>query len=369
MNNYKKYFNGYSTPESRWSRFGPYYAMFPLEFAAKVITNHSEKGDWILDPFLGRGTSVYAGSILERKGLGIEINPVGWVFSVVKLNPAPIKDVLRRLKEICSQKEEYNKKILELPEFYDYCFCDEVLKFLLSAKDNLNWKEDLVDATLMGFILVYLHGKIGSNLSNQMQKTKAMGYDYSINWWIENNYSEPPKINPYEFMKKKVNWRYKKGRPQTEESEIELGDSTVILPEIVDDNNRKFSLLLTSPPYYGVTDYFIDQWLRLWMLGGSAKPNYSSDKHKGRFSSKENYYNLLDTVFSNASKVMKEKSAIYVRTDTREFTFKTTVNILKKNFPDHQMKIEGKPYNSRTQTEIFGQKSNKPGEMDIVLKK
>ena len=37
---------GFKTPESRWARFGPYYAMFPLDFAFEVVEKYSKKGDF-----------------------------------------------------------------------------------------------------------------------------------------------------------------------------------------------------------------------------------------------------------------------------------------------------------------------------------
>ena len=72
------------------------------------------------------------------------------------------------------------------------------------------------------------------------------------------------------------------------------------------------------------------QWLRLWMLGESAIPRSNSHKHKGRFGSKVEYYNLLDNIFGYCSQIMDpERSTIYVRTDVREYTFNTTLEILK----------------------------------------
>lgn len=49
-----KILNGYSIAEARWARYGPYYAMFPLEFAFDVVNKYSKEGDFILDPFAGR---------------------------------------------------------------------------------------------------------------------------------------------------------------------------------------------------------------------------------------------------------------------------------------------------------------------------
>ena len=171
------------TAEAIWAHFGPYYAMFPLSFAFNIVRKYSKEGDIILDPFAGRFTSIYAGGVLKRKGIGIEINPVGWIFGQAKLHPAGKDNVIVRLHEIYRKRNYYKKKAEKMPEFYHICFCDEVLKFLLSARKNLDWKNNQVDATLMAFLLVYLHGKKGQSLSNQMRITKSMGMDYSITWW------------------------------------------------------------------------------------------------------------------------------------------------------------------------------------------
>lgn len=361
---------GFKTPESRWARIGPYYAMFPLDFAFEVVEKYSKKGDCIIDPFAGRCSSIYAGGVLGRYGLGIEINPVGWLYGKVKLKPANKEEVVDRLFEIFSKRNYYRRAIEQMPLFYRMCYCDEVLKFLLAARKHLDWRDSIVDATLMSLLLVYLHGNLGETLSNQMKVTKAMGINYSVNWWRKNNLIKPPEINPFDFLMKKLNWRYEKGKPTVFESQVILGDSTVELKKIVQNTREtgiRFSLLFTSPPYSSVTNYFADQWLRLWLLGESEIPQSKQEKYKGRFIGKENYYNLLDTVFGNCAALMNEKSTIYVRTDRRKFTFESTLEILQKHFPCHKTEIRDKPFWKKTQTEIHGNKSNEKGEIDIIM--
>lgn len=364
---------GFKTAEARWSRFGPYYAMFPVDFAFDVVNKYSNVGDYILDPFAGRSSSIYAGGVLGRHSLGIEINPVGWIYGSVKLNPANKDDVIDRLLEIYGKRNYYKRAIERMPEFYRICYSDEVLKFLLTARKNLNWKKNNVDATLMSIILVYLHAKIGEGLSNQMRMTKSMGMNYSIKWWKENGFKTPPDINPVKLLLDKINWRYKKGMPKVTESAVVFGDSTIELQKISEralQNDIRFSLLFTSPPYYSITDYHADQWLRLWMLGGQEKPKSIGEKHKGRFIGKERYYSLLDNVFGLSSTMMREESVIYVRTDKRDFTLNSTIEILEKHFPNHNMDIINQPLkkDTKTQTKLFGDKSMKPGEVDIIMK-
>ena len=360
--------------EAIWAHFGPYYAMFPLSFAFNVINKYSKEGDVVLDPFAGRFTSIYAGAVLNRKGIGIEINPVGWLFGQAKLNPANKEDVIIRLKEIYRKRNYYARKASGMPEFYHICFCDEVLKFLLSARKNLDWKNNQVDATLMSFLLVYLHGKKGQSLSNQMRITKSMGMDYSIAWWKKNGMEVPPQMNPYEYMLGRINWRYRKGIPNTGNNSVILGDSTVELnkvSEYLKRNEEKISLLFTSPPYCAITDYYADQWLRLWLLGGSEKLVYSKEKYKGRFDKQNEYYELLDTVFSKCTELMSDDAIICVRTDARKFTLDTTLAVLKKNFPDYSIskRISKLKKDSMSQTALYGNKSSKPAEVDIVMKR
>lgn len=368
----KNIVKGFKTPESRWARFGPYYAMFPVDFAFDVIKKYSKEGDFIIDPFAGRCSSIYAGGVLGRHSLGIEINPVGWLYGTVKLQPASKDEVIDRLLEIYSKRNYYNRAIERMPEFYRMCYCDEVLKFLLTARKHLDWKTNSVDATLMSILLVYLHGKLGEGMSNQMRMTKSMGINYSVNWWKENKLITPPEIHPVEFVMKKLDWRYEKGKPKVFDSNVIFGDSTIELEKIVKRSHEtdiKFSLLFTSPPYCSVTDYYADQWLRLWLLGGSEVPVSNYEKHKGRFANKEDYYNLLDSVFGNCALLMDEESTIYVRTDKREYTFNTTLEILQKYFPDHRTKISKKPFKKKTQTEIHGNSSKETGEVDIIMTK
>ncbi len=161
----------------------------------------------------------------------------------------------------------------------------------------------------MSIILLYLHGKVGAALSNQMRMTKSMGMNYSIEWWKGKGMTIPPDINPCNFLTKKIIWRYAKGTPQVADSAVIFGDSSIELNDVVrraQENNIQFSLLFTSPPYQSVTNYHADQWLRLWLLGDPAVPVLKEEKSKGRFHDKGDYYDLLDSVFGNCATLMAQ---------------------------------------------------------------
>lgn len=365
------------TPIGRWAGFGPYYAMFPVSFAFQIVRDYCPEEGTVFDPFAGRGSSIYAAAAQGRGGLGIELNPVGWVYSRAKLCPASEGAVLRRLHELKAVVQAPNRfpcwgtpSPLFLPEFFHYCYSPQVLRFLLTAREILRWRTSRVDATLMAIILVYLHAKEGSGLSNQMRQSKAMSPAYAVRWWHEHG-TQPPDVDPVEWLQERIRWRYAKGRPELEPAGIWLGDSTHLAYDVTRcisrGQTRRFNLLFTSPPYFAITNYQYDQWIRLWMLGGAPRPVAAEERSRGRFASKAAYTELLKNIFTRTASLLREDATVYVRTDAREFTRVTTERILSQTFPNKHLEIKEQPYKKTTQTSLFGDSSSKPGEVDMIL--
>lgn len=363
--------NRLSTPVGRWASIGPYYAMFPIPFAFDVVEKHCPPGGAVLDPFAGRGSSVYAAAATGRYGCGIEINEVGWLYGKAKLQPAPEAAVLERSAAVGSRSHEIcDAEVDSLPEFFHHCYTRRVLRYLLAARKWLRWKEDAADATLMALILVYLHGAKEKSFSNQMRQGKAMAPEYSVKWWRERHMT-PPDVEPESFMEQRIRWRYAKGLPALHNGALRLGDSISELDKIRREVHvgamPPFDLLFTSPPYYNVTSYHYDQWLRLWMLGHDAHPSKTGGDWRNGFWSQSDYRMLLESVFTKCVAVMKPEATVWVRTDAREFTKSVTIETLSATFPDKKLTITLSPLTKGSQTALFGDKSQKPGEIDLLL--
>jgi len=364
----------FGSAENRWAGIGPYYAMFPSAFCDAVIEKYCEKGDTVLDPFAGRGTALYSAATAGRHAVGIELNPVGWIYARTKFAPADKDDVDRRTVQVQALAHRYSKTALEMPPFFHLCFTAEVRRFLLCARDILNWRQNSTDRTLMAFLLVHLHGKVTDSLSNQMRQTKAMAPGYAVKWWRKRGL-KPPQIEPVQFLRKKLEWRYAKGIPRTAKSRIYLGDSTGVLRDLRGNLTRRGiqrpSLLLTSPPYFGITNYHYDQWLRLWLLGGPTNDhriqNPHNGKHRGKFGNRGIYRRLLGTVFERASRLIKPDGIVYVRTDRREPTLTLTKQALRLAFPNHELRRINQPIHGKTQTRLFGNGDPRLGEVDLLL--
>ena len=78
-----------STAAGRWYGLGRYYAMFPQSFIHDAVINLTKPEETVLDPFCGRGNGPFAATVLGRDALGIDVNPIAWLFAAAKLQPAP----------------------------------------------------------------------------------------------------------------------------------------------------------------------------------------------------------------------------------------------------------------------------------------
>ena len=318
-------------------------------------------GSNVLDPFCGRGTAPFVAQATGRSSLGIDINPAAWVFAKVKTSPEPSrKKLMKRVDDL--QRSVCSRDRKAVNEFQKWAWSNGVLGFLNAARRVLDWEKNITDRTVMGFILVNLHGRLGDSVSNQMQKSRAMGPGYAVQWWKERK-MYPPEIDPREYFHKKILWRYGHNVVDNRrETRIIQGDAAKILRK---HQTNKFSLLFTSPPYFGVTDYRQDSWIRLWMLGkGPSLPDWKKEKS---LNCKELYQQMLRDVFSACVPLLQHKSVIWVRTDAREFTKRTTLDTLQELWPTRKIFRRFDRPQKKTQTEHFGNKSIKSGEVDFLI--
>ena len=351
---------GFSTAESRWARLGPYYAMFPVDFVRNVIHNFSQCGETVLDPFCGRGTAPYVAMISDRGAIGCDINPVAWVYAAAKTDPHPsFADVERRIREIAAAVKVHDRR--PATEFQKLAYGPKVLGFINSARRELRWRESRLDRTVAAFLLHYLHAKLGQGLSNQLRPTRAMCPDYSVRWWRKHGLVSPPNLDPVSFLIERAAWRYALGIPDRAGSAcLALGDAADALPEL----EARAALVLTSPPYVGVTNYRSDNWLRLWALGEGPPRVDWSNGHK--FTNPGGYEAMLEGVLQAARTRARSDAVWYLRVDARERTLAVVRRVTAALLPAHRRYERPSPSPRRTQTALYGDHSAKPGDIDLV---
>ena len=251
-----------STAAGRWYGFGRYYAMFPQSFIHEAVINLTKSEETVLDPFCGRGNGPFAAAVLGRYALGIDVNPIAWLYAATKLQPALTPErVTARLFEIGRARRPIDRR--SHSRFETMAWAPAVRALLKAARRELDWRDSVVDRTLMAFITLHMQDKQGAGLSNVMSPTIAYSPTYAVKWWTEKGFLRPPDVDPVTMLKDKIRRRYQHGVPAQASGTVLLGDSR---QELQQQNPADAALLVTSPPYCGVTDYWNDHWIRLGCL-------------------------------------------------------------------------------------------------------
>jgi len=311
--------------EHRLHALCPYYAMFPPKFARDNILALTKKGDTVLDPFCGRGTSVFEALLQGRSGIGSDVNPVAVVVSQAKTGPSRLSIIARRLSELEANFESFPAHRFDadtffLPKFFRYAFHRETLKQLLFLRSYLDWKHKPVDRFITALVLGHLHGESNdspSYLSNQMSHTIAMKPNYAIAYWTRHN-MRPPWKDAFDLLRTKAAYRLEESPPDR------MG--TVIHSDARKCATRfsgyasKVSAVVTSPPYLDVTRFEEDQWLRLWFLGGPPAPTYGNVSRDDRHTNRDRYFTFLSEVWGGIRPLMRNNSYLVCRIGTRHIS-------------------------------------------------
>ena len=233
----------------------PYFTMFPLDFPLDILRRHASAGDWVLDPFCGRGTTNYAGRVLGLPSIGIDSSPVAVALSQAKLANATPGAIIRAAVRILDEVPEPG----ELPEgeFWEWAYHPEALAVLCRLRDGLlrDCRSDARKA-LRAIILGGLHGPRPktrqSYFSNQSPRTYAPKPRYAVNYWRSRDL-RPESVDVSALIARRASWYYG-GEATRAQGRIVRGDSR-------DDRTMrraadgKVCWVITSPPYYGLRTY------------------------------------------------------------------------------------------------------------------
>ena len=95
----------YSYTSGSTHHFYHYPARFAPPIARGVIEGFSSKGDWVLDPFMGGGTTIIEGLALGRRLIGVDINALAHFVTTVRTRPISAEDeeVIRRWGQLVAE--------------------------------------------------------------------------------------------------------------------------------------------------------------------------------------------------------------------------------------------------------------------------
>ena len=252
----------------------PYFTMFPVEFPLAQLRS-AERGDWVLDPFCGRGTTGFAARLLGLSFVGVDSSPVASAIAAAKLVSVAAEDVVATAEGILQGPESSQ---LPVGEFWDLCYAPVTLRDICRLRDALAGENlDPVRLMLRAIVLGILHGPLTKDLpaylSNQMPRTYATKPTSAVRYWRRKDQVKPPDVDVLELLRRRCQYSLK-DMPAPGAGQVYCADSrSWDLEQAV---RKPFRWVVTSPPYVGMRTYVADQWLRNWFVGGPPCVEYSS---------------------------------------------------------------------------------------------
>jgi hypothetical protein len=289
----------------------PYYTMYPLDFPLRVLKRAGKVGEWVLDPFCGRGTTNFAARLLGMPSVGFDSSPVAAALAKAKLVYASPASVVATARAILDNARE--RPSVPTGAFWTLAYHDRTLDEVCRLREAL-----LVDCCsparilLRAIVLGALHGPRPkgkpSYFSNQSPRTFAPKPKYAVKFWTERN-MRPEVVDVLAIIKARAE-RYLAERLPEVDGMVQLADSRE--PDMFRSMPRA-CWIVTSPPYYGMRTYLPDQWLRHWFLGGPDRVEYRQPGNQLEHTGAAHFSAEMGRVWKNVAESSASNARLVVR--------------------------------------------------------
>jgi len=299
-------------PSTALNAVCPYYTMFPLEFPISVLGQFGDSGLRVLDPFCGRGTTIFAARLHGHQAYGIDCSPIAIAIARAKLAETTDAEVLA-LAETMLQ-DQTNITAPE-GEFWEWAYAPATLRQVCVIREGLKGLRSRSANMLRAVCLGALHGPLTvsvetrSYFSNQMPRTFASKPDYSVKYWKANTL-RPVPVDVLKIIKNRISRLKLDTLPECGTSKVSVADAR--LARGYASIPGKLDLVITSPPYYGMRTYVADQWLRNWFLGGPPVVPYG-EKNPLSHQSPEAFAESLAQVWDRIGERLSASGRMFVR--------------------------------------------------------
>lgn len=255
----------------------------------------------LLDPFSGVGTIPFEAALAGKMSFGIDISVPAYYISSSKVNVSNISECklyLRALKDFINNNSCTNEELIETKNFgfnkklSDY-YEENTLKEILLARRFIKEKypkkpsEMLVVASLLHI----LHGNRPYALSRNSHPIVPYA---PTGEFIYKNLIEKLTEKLNRVLEEELPPNFKNGK-------IFNQDSTMIWPQEI--NN--IDTIITSPPFFDSTRFYLANWIRIWFSGWSERefkyqPNLFIDERQKKG------FDIYESFFRQAKERMKK---------------------------------------------------------------
>ncbi|MEQ1908028.1 MAG: DNA methyltransferase [Vicinamibacterales bacterium] len=223
----------------------------------------SEAGQTVLDPFSGAGTIPFEAALQGRRAIGFDIGVMGFAVTSAKLSPPDperLESFIEGLDKVVRKSHptqtelrlcanvKFNRPI---PEYFHPDTLSEVLcarKFMAEHRDRSpEW------AWTMTCLLHILHGNRPYALSRRSHPVTPFA---------------PTGPTEYRSVVHKLRQKSERGMSAERPAQFLPGNS--VLADVLErwpSEVSKVDAIITSPPFFDSTRFYMSNWMRYWFCG------------------------------------------------------------------------------------------------------
>jgi hypothetical protein len=237
----------------------------------------AEDGEWVFDPFCGRGTTVLAARLRGLPSVGVDSNPVAGAIAASKLAQVRACEVTALARTILEDAPPGPVTATPQGEFWNMCYAPKTLRQICRIRNyQLAECSTRVEVALRGVMLGILHGPRNKGnptyLSNQMPRSYSTKPGPAMRYWRKHR-MKPVEIDVLDAIRRRARFSFEEVPAATLGKIITSDSRTFDFARLT----PRYSWVITSPPYYGMRTYFPDHWLRNWFVGGPSDVDYRAD--------------------------------------------------------------------------------------------
>ena len=310
-------------------RLHPYLGKFIPQLVEIFLKHYFKKDDWILDPFMGSGTTLIEANTLGMNSAGVEISEFNCLITKVKTKKYNIKEAEEEIKDILFKTKNYSKWLLSQEQDL---FSEKYKRYKIESEYFKTWFSQRSISEIF-----FYRGQIKNYKNQDILKvilSRATRSARQIHHYDLARPAKPVKekyycikhrrtCEPIEEALKFIN-RYSWDTIKRIKDFDKLRTGAKI--KIIQRDARHVKLyntfdgIFTSPPYVGLIDYH-DQHKYAYELFDFMNNDKGEigPASKGRgFEAREQYKHDITKVFKNVAKYLKSNAKIFVVVNDRD---------------------------------------------------
>jgi DNA modification methylase len=295
-------------PYSKRNWGGAYHSMCSYQGKMKPALAHhlvkifSQPGELVIDPFSGAGTIPLEASFEGRRSLGLDISELGYILSLGKLGEIKAEAIDQLLKDLA---EAIESKILQdsdyelaakvdfngsIVDFYHQNTFREILiarKFFLN---NQKWYGTAAWGIVCSSLMHILHGNRPYALSRHSHPITPY-----------------KPTGPTEYRALMPNLRDKIDRLLADDRLVGRKPGQAHRADCTEDwpvESGSADAVITSPPFFDSTKFYMTNWLRYWFTGWErhdfdTRPNSFLEKRQKKS------FTVYEKFFQQAARALR----------------------------------------------------------------